>query len=205
MTGVSGCPAQKAATTDGLVHPSVQVRIASLDDGELEQRPHETGEIQTKGPEVFLGYKNPALNADAFTRTGWFRTGDIGFLDAEGYLTVVGRKKDIVIRKGENISTKEIEDLLNESQLIKEVAVIGIPDDQRGEMIVAICVPASAAPLSLEHIVAHLEQYGIAKQKYPERLETMAELPKTAAGKIRKNVLRTQFRQAALNRESDPL
>lgn len=193
--GVNDDPA-KAATTDGRVHPQNRVRIVDLDDESRILGTDQIGEIQSQGDELFAGYVNPALNARAFTHDGWFRTGDLGRLDAEGYLTVVGRRKDIIIRKGENISAKEVEDLIAELRQVSQCAVIGIPDAERGEMMVAICVLNPGTSLDLSMLTAHLEQSGIARQKFPERIEIIDEMPMNAAGKIRKVDLRSRFSAA---------
>lgn len=190
--GVHDDPA-KAATTDGRVHPQNTVRIADLDDETRILGPGEVGEIQSRGDEVFLGYVDSSLDRFAFTRDGWLRTGDLGHLDAENYVTVVGRRKDIIIRKGENISAKEVEDLIVEMPRIRQCAVIGVPDAERGEMMVCVCVLEPAATLSLADISAHLATAGIARQKFPERLEIVGAMPMNAAGKIRKVDLRAMF------------
>jgi cyclohexanecarboxylate-CoA ligase len=190
--GVADDP-DKAATTDGRVHPQNRVRIVDLDDDNRILAAGEIGEIQSRGVELFLGYVNPALDRAAFTRDGWFRTGDTGCLDAEGYVTVVGRRKDIIIRKGENISAKEVEDLIVELPQVRQCAVIGVPDPERGEMVVAVCVLEAGGALQLDDIGAYLTSAGIARQKHPERLELLGALPMNAAGKILKVELRAMF------------
>jgi cyclohexanecarboxylate-CoA ligase len=190
--GVSDDP-DRAATTDGRVHPQNRVRIVDLADEARVLPPGQTGEIQTQGPEVFLGYVNAALDRLAFTPDGWLRTGDIGRLDGDGYITVTGRKKDIIIRKGENISAREVEDLIAAMPGIRQCAVIGVPDPHRGEMLVAVCVAEPGADLRLDGIAAHLSAAGLARQKFPERLEILPALPMNAAGKIRKVDLRAMF------------
>ena len=196
--GVDDDPA-KAAVTDGRVHPQNRVRIVDLDDDDHVMGFGQIGEIQTRGDELFVGYVDASLNSRAFTPDGWFRTGDIGTIDAENYVTVVGRRKDIIIRKGENISAKEVEDLISELPQVSQCAVIGIPDPERGEMLCAVCVLSPEAKLDLAFLVAHLERCGMARQKWPERLEVIAEMPMNAAGKIRKVDLRAQFAPATDN------
>ena len=190
--GVEDDPA-RAATTDGKVHAHNRVRIADLDDETKILGPGAVGEIQSRGDEVFLGYVDSRLDIAAFTPDGWLRTGDLGHLDAENYVTVVGRKKDIIIRKGENISAKEVEDLVAELPQVRQCAVIGLPDGERGEMMVAVCVLEPGTALTLPDIAAHLTAAGIARQKYPERLELLGAMPTNAAGKIRKVDLRAMF------------
>ncbi len=192
--GVAADPA-KASTTDGRVHVDNRVRIVDL-EVERVLPTGEVGEIQTSGPELFLGYVDRSLDKKAFTPDGWFKTGDLGRLDGDSYLTIVGRRKDIIIRKGENISAKEVEDLILELPEVRQCAVIGVPDRDRGEMVVAVCVPAENRALTLDRISAHLAQAGIARQKFPEKLEMVGEMPMTAAGKIRKVDLRTMFSTA---------
>lgn len=197
--GVRDDPA-KAATTDGRVHPQNRVRIVDLDDETRVLATGEVGEIQTRGDEVFLGYVDSSLDRFAFTPDGWLRTGDLGHLDAEDYVTVVGRRKDIIIRKGENISAREVEDLMVELPQVRQCAVIGVPDVERGEMVVVVCVLEAGARLSLADVSAHLAAAGIARQKFPERLEIVDAMPMNAAGKIRKVDLRAMFAPPAASR-----
>jgi cyclohexanecarboxylate-CoA ligase len=186
----------KAATTDGRVHAQNRVRLVDLDDDDHVLPSGEVGEIQSRGDELFLGYVDSRLNEKAFTPDGWFRTGDLGRLDSEGYITVVGRRKDIIIRKGENISAKEVEDLILDLPQVLQCAVVGVPDAERGEMMVAACVLAAGTRVLLDDIVRHLEEVGIARQKFPERLEIIDAMPMNAAGKIRKVELRARFATA---------
>jgi cyclohexanecarboxylate-CoA ligase len=193
ISGIAEQDPEKSATTDGRVHDHIELRIVDPED-ELRVMPlGQVGEIHSRGAELFLGYQDPSLNSDAFTADGWFRTGDLGRLDEQRYLTIVGRRKDIIIRKGENISAKEVEDALIELPALERVAVIGVPDPDRGEMVVAVCVAKPGAVVTLADLTRHLDQCGIAKQKYPERLELMDELPMTAAGKIRKVEIRARY------------
>ena len=178
--------------TDGRIIGPAHMRIVGADgrdaaaDGE--------GEIWARSPEVFLGYRNPALDAESFTHDGWFRTGDLGRVDADGYLRVTGRLKDVIIRGGENVSVKEIEDLLAEHPAVADVAVVGMPDPILGERACAFVAPRRGKGLSFAEMVSFLESREIAKQKIPERLEVRARLPKTASGKVRKADLRDELR-----------
>jgi cyclohexanecarboxylate-CoA ligase len=193
ISGIAEQDPEKSETTDGRVHDHIEIRIVDPEN-ELHVMPlGQVGEIHSRGAELFLGYQDPSLNADAFTADRWFRTGDLGFLDEQRYLTIVGRRKDIIIRKGENISAKEVEDALIELPTLERVAVIGVPDQERGEMVVAVCVPKPGAIVSLADLTRHLDLCGIAKQKYPERIELMDQLPMTAAGKIRKVEIRARY------------
>ena len=122
-------------------------------------------------------------------------TGDIASIDADGYVSIVGRKKDIIIRGGENLSVKEIEDLLFEHPGVQEVAVVGMPDSLLVERVCAYVVPQSGAIVTLQDLVEHLGTHRIARQKMPERLELVVELPKTASGKVQKFALRAAIRE----------
>jgi len=192
VSGMLDGDIEKAATTDGKIHPHVELRIIG-DDNITVLPAGQVGEIQTRGPDRFLGYHDKALDADAFTADGWFRTGDLGSVDAAGYLTIAGRRKDIIIRKGENISAKEVEDVLMEHSALQNVAVIGLKDEERGEMVVAVCTLHPGAQFDFDIMTRHLRHMGIARQKYPERLEILDELPMTSSGKIRKAALRERF------------
>ncbi|MFG1923223.1 AMP-binding protein [Cryptosporangium sp. NPDC048952] len=168
----------KRAMTDGRRIGDAEVRIA--DDGELHVR----------GPELFLGYLDSSLNDDAFTADGWFRTGDLARIDADGYVEITGRKKDIIIRSGENISAKEIEDQLFEHPQVAEVAIVSSPDPVVGERVCAVVVPRPGRSVTLGELVGWLEARRMARQKLPERLLLVNELPRNASGKVQKFLLR---------------
>ena len=178
--------------TDGRLIGPAEMRIVGSDGADV--RRGDEGEIVARSPEVFRGYRNPALNKDAFDAEGWFRTGDLGRVDERGYLRVTGRLKDVIIRGGENVSVKEIEDLLAEHPAVADVAVVGMPDPILGERACAFVAPRRGQGLSFEEMVAYLESREIAKQKIPERLEIRTRLPKTASGKVRKADLRQELR-----------
>ena len=152
------------------------------------------GEIWAKGPELCLGYRDSSLDAESFDGDGWFRTGDLGEIDAEGYLTIVGRVKDIVIRRGEKISARELELLLAEHPAVAEVAIVAMPDPERGELACAVVVPATreAAP-NLDDLTGYLLDRGLSRRKLPERLEVVDALPRNAAGKVQKAALKAQL------------
>jgi non-ribosomal peptide synthetase component E (peptide arylation enzyme) len=138
-----------------------------------------------------------SLDADAFDAEGFLRTGDLGNLDAEGYLTITGRLKDVILRKGENISAKEVEDHLHAHPDVADVAVIGLPDPGRGERVCAVIVPADpGAPLPFEAMAEWLRGRGLAAQKLPEQLELAQALPRNASGKILKRELQQRYRDA---------
>lgn len=158
-----------------------------------EPRPAEVeGEIQARGPECCVGYADAALSREAFTADGWFRTGDLGWLDPDGYLHVTGRVKDIVIRKGEKFSVRELEELIGRHPGVADVAVVALPDPRTGERACAVVV-TRGAPLSLAALAEYLRAQGVAAQKLPEQLEIVSELPRTDSGKIHRAELRARF------------
>ncbi|MGH2784604.1 MAG: AMP-binding protein [Actinomycetota bacterium] len=184
-------PEELRLGTDGRAIDPAEIRIAAPDGSPLKAR--EEGEIWARSPEVFIGYRNAELDRDAFTDEGWFRTGDLGRLDDAGYLRVTGRLKDIIIRGGENISVKEVEDLLAEHPAVADVAIVGMPDPVLGERACAFVAPRKGATLTFEEMTAFLMSREIARQKFPERLELKAKLPKTASGKVLKQALRAEL------------
>ena len=150
--------------------------------------------MRVKGPMVFHGYTDPALDADAFDEDGYFRTGDLGRLRADGHLTLTGRLKDVIVRKGENISAKEIEDLLYTHPDVVEVAVIGLPDPERGERVCAVVQLAEGADgLELADVVSFCREAGLMTQKIPEQLEIRTDWPRAGTGKIVKKALRDEY------------
>lgn len=153
------------------------------------------GEVRLRGPMVFKGYTDPALTADAFDEDGFFRTGDLGHLRGDGHLVLTGRLKDVIIRKGENISAKEIEDLLYTHPKVADVAVIGLADPERGERVCAVVERApDVGPLTFDEMVAHLHGAGLMVQKVPEQLEVVDELPRNQTlRKVLKFELRTTY------------
>ena len=157
--------------------------------------PGEDGEIRVKGPMVFAGYTDEAATAEAFDDEGWFRTGDVGHVRPDGHVVLTGRLKDIIIRKGENISAKEVEDLLYAHPKVADVAVIGLPDPERGERVCAVVTTAEGAePLTFDEMVAALTEAQLMRQKIPEQLEVVEELPRNQTlGKILKYQLRDAY------------
>jgi acyl-CoA synthetase (AMP-forming)/AMP-acid ligase II len=189
--GWADSPFDMRAFTDGAIQPGSQVRIVDELDNDL--RAGHEGEILIKGPELFVGYTDTALNAAAFTHDGWFRTGDIGHLDGHGCLTITDRKKDIVIRGGENISSLEVERVLAAHPAVRDVAVVAQPDARYGEKVCAVVVLHEHTSLDLSTVQRHFAAAGVAKQKTPEHLCIVAELPRTPSGKVRKGDLRKQL------------
>lgn len=183
---------EQLANTDGRPIDGADVRIVTT-DGRLAG-PDEEGEVRVKGPMVFAGYTDTSLNVVAFDVDGYFRTGDLGKLRADGHLTLTGRLKDIIVRKGENISAREIEDLLYTHPKVAEVAVIGLPDATRGERVCAVVqLAAGQATLSLEEVVAFCREAGLMVQKTPEQVEVVDEMPRAGTGKIVKRTLQERF------------
>jgi len=182
--------------TDGAPVTGISIRIVTL-EGEVAPQGVD-GEVRVKGPMVFKGYTDPALDVDAFDEDGWFRTGDLGHLDADGHVVLTGRLKDVIIRKGENISAKEIEDILYQHPKVGDVAVIGLPDRERGERVCAVVETATdAEPLEFAEMVAYLKDHDLMVQKIPEQLEVVEALPRNnTLGKVLKTDLRDQFRDA---------
>lgn len=182
------------ATTEGHI-VGHEVKIVDPADGR-DVGPGEEGEILTRGPEMCLGYAGDGYNVEAFETDGYFHTGDLAMLDANGALVITGRSKDLIIRGGENISPREIEDALHEHLAIHEAAVVAMPHPRMGETGCAFVVLEEGESLTLADVAAFLDGTGMARQKYPERLEVIADFPRTAAGKIRKNVLRDRVTEA---------
>jgi acyl-CoA synthetase (AMP-forming)/AMP-acid ligase II len=177
------------ARTDGSACPHSEIRTVRLDGSDADV--DEAGEVWLRGPEQFLGYTDPELNAEAFAADGWFRSGDIGVLDAQGCLTITDRLKDVIIRGGEKISSLEVEDLLQRHPAIADAAALGMPDARYGERVCAFIIPAagSQAP-TLAELQRHFEALGAARQKTPEQVFVVDELPRTPAGKVQKHQLR---------------
>lgn len=161
---------------------------ARLVDIEIDPDGVPLGDLEARGPELFVGYLDPADNEAAFTRDGWFRTGDLARILPHGEVAIAGRRKDLIVRGGENISAKEVEDLLLTDPRILDVALVGIPDDVMGERACAVVI--SPGPLSLADLSRHLDTSGIARQKYPEALWIVDSFPRTASGKVQKFQLR---------------
>jgi acyl-CoA synthetase len=175
--------------TDGSCYPSCEVRIVDAHGGDVATG--ETGEILSRGADLCLGYTDARLNLQAFDQDGWFATGDIGRLTADGLLTVVDRKKDIIIRGGENISASEVEEILLLMPGVKDAVVVGAPDARFGEHACAfVRLTADAHTPNLGDVQLHLSHVGLAKQKWPEDLRIVEEFPRTTSGKIQKEMLR---------------
>ena len=178
--------------TVGLPLPGVGVRV--LDDKGSPLPAGEVGHIQVKGPNVFKGYwRMPEKTADEFTTDLWFKTGDVGRIDADGFVTIVGRSKDLIISGGYNVYPAEIEGVVNELPGVAESAVIGVPHPDFGEAVVAVVVPRPGATLDGAAIAAQLRKQ-IANFKLPKQVFVVPELPRNSMGKVQKNLLREEHR-----------
>jgi acyl-CoA synthetase (AMP-forming)/AMP-acid ligase II len=191
-SGTPDDPEAKRHGTDGRVTDGNEVRL--VDDEGTDVAPGAEGEIVARGPRQFAGYRDASLDAEAFLPGGWFRTGDIGRFDADGYLIITDRKKDIIIRGGENIASREVEDLLVLHPGIAEAAVCAAPDPLLGEQVCAFVVPRPGAHIDLDVVAAHFAGLGVARHKTPERVEVVTDLPRTATGKVKKTELRALLR-----------
>jgi len=193
----TGCqfddPADLRHRTDGRPLAGVELRLVDEDGTDVPTgRP---GEILSRGPDLCMGYTDPALTAAAFDPDGWYHTGDIGVLDEAGYLTITDRVKDIIIRGGENISAAEVEGALQTLPGVAEIAVVAAPDARLGEHACAVIrMRPGSAPVTLGDLTAHLSKAGLARQKWPEELRLVDDFPRTASGKIRKVDLRARLR-----------
>lgn len=183
-------PVQRA-TTDGMVLPNVEMRI--LDDAGRVLPAGAVGHIVARGPEMFSGYVDAGLNDGAFTDDGFFRTGDLGALDADGYLRITGRAKDIIVRGGENLSAQEIEEAIRHHPRVADVAVVGVPDDVMGQRACAFVISRDGAAVTVQDLRSAVTGAGLALQKSPEHVRMVEEFPRTPAGKVRKNVLAGTF------------
>ncbi|MBX3023559.1 AMP-binding protein [bacterium] len=177
--------------SEGRVIAPAELRI--VDDRGRPLPPGGEGEVQARGPECCVGYADPALNADAFTADGWFRTGDLGAVDAAGYLRISGRLKEIVIRKGEKFSLAELEAAIARHPAVAEVCVVALPDSRTGERACAVVLPRAGAVLTLAELARFLLAAGLAKPKLPEQLELVDALPRTDSGKIHRAAVRARW------------
>lgn len=185
-------PDDKLAVTEGRPLPGVQLRVVA-DDGRSAD-PGEQGELVGKAPQLMAGYVDASLDATVFDDEGWFHTGDLGFIDEDGYVVVTGRLKDVIIRNGENISAKEVEDLLFEHPAIADVAVIGLPDERTGERACAVIqAQPGAAPPDVAELQRFLTAAELRRQAIPEQIEVVEAMPRGSAGKVDKRALQDRF------------
>lgn len=180
----TGCthddPAEKRMYTDGRPLAGVELRVG--DDGE----------IWSRGPDCCVGYTDPVLDETSFDADGWYRTEDVGVLDADGYLSITDRRKDIIIRGGENVSALEVEDVLARMAGVLECAVVAAPDERLGEHV---CAFVRGSLPSMAEVQSAMAGAGLAKQKWPEEIRSIDQFPRTASGKIQKYVLRQWLRE----------
>ena len=186
-------PDEQLATTEGRPNAATEIKIVHPETNQPVV-PGESGHLLVRAPQLTLGYLDSSLDAAAFDADGYFRTGDLARLDELGYLIITGRIKDVIIRNMENISAREVENLALTFAGALEMAAIGLPDDETGERVCAVVVPADpAAPPTLGELVAHLRAQGLNPRKLPVQLEYVRELPRNAMGKVMKNNLKDQF------------
>jgi long-chain acyl-CoA synthetase len=170
---------------------AMEVRIVDLDDAELP--PGTVGEITTRGPHVMLGYWNKPEETAVALRGGWMHTGDMGYLDEDGFIFIVDRLKDMIISGGENVYSTEVEHVIYQHTAVADCAVIGVPHEKWGESVHAIVVPKQGAVLTEDEIMNHCRQY-IAGYKCPRSVEIRQDpMPMSGAGKILKKVLRAPY------------
>lgn len=175
------CPHDRFVTLDGEGNPTA----AGIE-----------GEMAAKGPGVFTGYyKHPQANQDAFTPDGYFRTGDLAVIDSEGIIRITGRIKDIIIRGGENIAARDVEELISSHSKVEYVAVVGMPDADLGEEVCAYVKTVSEASLGYDEIIEYMKDSGASKALFPKRIEFVQDIPLTAAGKADKKVLKKDIEE----------
>jgi cyclohexanecarboxylate-CoA ligase len=179
-------PVEKARSTDGRATGEVEIRIAG------------TGEVQVRGPEVCEGYLDPEATRRAFDDDGWFATGDLGVLDAEGWLTITGRIKDVIIRGGENISAAEVEAALEAHPEVRQAVAVGYPDDRLGQRVCAFVVAPATFDLAASQ--AWLAERGVTRFKWPERVVAVESLPLLAAGKVDRAALERRAAEVTFDR-----
>ena len=178
--------------------PDTDVKIVDVETGETEMPTGETGEILIKGPQIMKGYYKKPAETDEVLKDGWFYSGDIGKFDKDGYLSIVDRKKDMIIAGGYNIYPLELDNVLFDHPKILEACTIGVPDTYRGETVKAFIVPKQGETLTEKEIIAYCKK-NLAAYKVPKQIEFMEELPKSAVGKI----LRRKLKEMEMNKAED--
>ena len=183
-------PVARAAESDGSVVPGMEVRIVASDDG--------AGSLQVRGASQCLGYfRRAQLYRESVTADGWFDTGDLARDDGYGGIRITGRVKDLIMRGGENVPAVEVEAALLRHGAVRDVAVVGYPDERLGERACAVVVPADGATMTLEDVRDHLASAGMAKHYWPERLSVTDALPRTPSGKIQRVLVRERLNDTA--------
>jgi malonyl-CoA/methylmalonyl-CoA synthetase len=191
---------ERRGGTVGLPLRGISVRVADHQDQPMP--PRETGAIQIRGDNVFAGYwRNPSKTREEFTADGWFRTGDLGVFDGDGYLSIVGRAKDVIITGGYNVYPKEVELVIDTIPGVVESAVVGVPHPDFGEAVTAAVVLDGGAEAPSEAaVVAHLKTQ-LANYKVPKRVHFLSALPRNAMGKVQKNLLREQLVERSVHQD----
>ncbi len=186
--GIPGDPEEKIIDTDGYPWPGMHIRTVDFEGKEVP--PGEEGRLQVYGPTLFVGYAERLEMTRTSFEGPWFDTGDLAKIDADGYVNISGRTKDVIIRGGENIPVSYVENVLYEHPKVDSVAIVAIPDPRLQERACACVILKPGVDLSFEEMQQFLKEKGVAKQYWPERLELLPEFPKTPSGKIRKFELR---------------
>jgi malonyl-CoA/methylmalonyl-CoA synthetase len=182
---------ERRAGTVGMPLPDVEVRVVNAQGAVLPAG--EAGDLQVRGPNVFQGYwQMPEKTREDFTADGFFNTGDKASISADGYVSIVGRAKDMIICGGLNVYPKEIEQIIDGLAGVKETAVIGVPHADFGEAVVAVIVPVASGALTRDEVVA-FSKARMANFKVPKRVFFLEELPRNAMGKVQKNLLRERY------------
>jgi malonyl-CoA/methylmalonyl-CoA synthetase len=186
---------ERRAGTVGFPLPGVEVRIAEPESG-APVATGDTGMIEVKGPNVFKGYwQNPEKTAEEFRDDGFFITGDLGMIDEQGYVTIVGRAKDLIISGGFNVYPKEVEEAIDDLDGIEESAVVGVPHPDFGEGVIAVVVPENGADISEEAVIGSLKDK-LARFKQPKHVYVVDALPRNSMGKVQKKELRDRYAEA---------
>ena len=196
MATVTPLTRSDKAGSVGVPLPGTDLRIVNVEDGTTDMPPGEKGEVAFKGPQVMQGYYNRPEETAAVLKDGWLYTGDIGYIDEEGFLTLVDRKKDMIIASGYNIFPNEIDDVLFEHPKVLEACTIGVPDDYRGETVKSFVVCKPGEKLNEEDVIAYCRTK-LAAYKVPKSVEFIDELPKSAVGKLLRKELRERAKGAA--------
>lgn len=201
VTALCANPYQRINKTGsiGIPFPDVHIQIRDIDSGERELLPREIGELALMGPELMLGYYNRPEETAYALRNGWLYTGDIGYKDEDGYFYIVDRKKDMIITGGFNVYPREVEDVLYEHPAIMEACVLGVPDDYRGERIMAFVTLKEDKTVNEKELITFCREF-LLPYKIPQTIEIRSELPKTAIGKILRRSLREQVLNTQVNK-----
>lgn len=186
-----GASQEQKEQTDGL--PPEDTEVVAWDTFDQPLPAGEVGELMVRGPNVCVGFfDDPERTAATFTEGGWLRSGDLGFIDADGYVTVSGRKKETIVRGGLNIAPREIEDLLMDMPKLRDFAVIGVPDERLGELVGVCAVAEAGHAVTLQDVLDHLATKELARYKMPQHLTLVDSIPRTPTGKIKRNELKVQ-------------